>query len=1056
MDELYQREYKNISRFTDTEYWINFNYLQYSITQLFIKRWTKNILTGSRSLLKMGTGTGKTLSSLLIGQNVINIRNSLHNIGIDHKPTYVIIIGFSGQVYKREFLKFTEFRFITYEEREELYQLRKSINESYGEVKELLRVQYTSLKNKIKKRITTPEDGGYYKFFGYKELVSRLFLTKLSDDIKPTEIKSLVEKGKIKVNKDILGIFKNGHIICDEIHQTYNTVDVNNYGAAIQYLLDYYGTDISATFLSATILNNHKREVVDLANLIRDPGTPHFDSEEFFHPDGAMPNKKSLDPIYEQFKGKVIFLEEETADYPELRYMGETSANSISKHIEDIYYSGFEKYRKESGFMKFTECKFAPLHQNTYEKSGLFNEDETTSNNIIHNMVVPNPDFPAQEILKFHPDHKDYKNRDLNVVGLYDPKEIREKLINAPLDWKKKIGITFQDEKDYFVLSGPWQRYENQKIYSSKKVRLFDIISKELTNDPTKKMLIYDPYVKGAGIIDIAEFLKENGFIEYGTMPNPNTFSADEFIRKAEWDKKYPDKEFRPATIFTLQYNVSDNRKNQMIDLFNDPANRYGNIIKIMVASRKVKQSIDIKDGRVEIIYSRPTNISETIQIIGRLIRNGALDRLDSSQNFVNLYIMMGVNAKKSKDYSIETRQYIKKIIEFKEIQKVEMPINKDAINNYIYEKKKFSVSDPLGALPFSITLPDSDIKIGNYFIDDHYKYVAGLMFAIIKRGFMSNPCWSYDQLWDYVVESPSMNIYVYKKTNDDKINDVYKKMFSILMKGMLYNKNKSIINFSSNIFSIDNIFVDLYYQNGKARKSIKKAVVQYGDYYVLMPIDVNKNISKTPYDFLIKESEPVYRRYIIKPKKAANIIKEFKKYINETKDKNSLYYNVLLKYSSVEHYSLLRNHIEGVYKIPSNIYKVYVDLKIAGDNWYEDYDKRNVYENKRWEVYSKKYYDFEENKLIVGVVHKDNLKLKEPSTESIIDQRKVSKGINCTNTKYATLEYYAKELGIKIDGKVKVKNLCNLVFRKLVDLEIETRIKKGKKYLYLFNEINE
>jgi len=1004
----------------------------------------------------MGTGTGKTLTSLLIGQNIIKTRNSLHSVGIRTKPSYVIIIGFSGQVYKREFLKFTEFGFISYEEREELSELRKSINKSYGEVRELLKSQYSTLKNKIKKRITNPENGGYYKFFGYKELVSRLFLTKLPDDISPIKVKQMVEEGKIKVNKDIRNLFKGGHIICDEIHQTYNTVDINNYGTAIQYLLDYYGDQLSATFLSATILNNHKREVVDLANLIRDPDSPHFDSEEYFHPDGAKPNKKSLDPIYDQFKGKVIFLEEETADYPELRYIGETSPNSISKHIEDIYYSGFEKFRKESGFMRFTECKFAPLHQNTYEKDGLFNEDETTSNNIIHNMVVPSPDFDANEILKFHPDHKDYKNRNLDIVGLYDPKEIREKLINAPMDWRKKIGISIQVEKDYFVLSGPWQRYENQKIYSSKKVKLFDTIKKELTTDPTKKMLIYDPYVKGSGIIDIAEFLKENGFIEYGTMPNPSTYSSDEFITKAEWDKKYPDKEFRPATIFTLHYNVSTNRKNQMIDLYNDPGNKHGHIIKIMVASRKVKQSIDLKDGRVEIIYSRPTNISETIQIIGRLIRNGALDRLDPSKNFVNLYIFMGVNASKSKNYSIETRQYIRKIIEFKEIQKVEMPINKDAINNYIYEKKKFSISDPLGALSFSIDLPNSEIKIGNYFIQDHYKYVASLIFAVIKRGFMSNPCWRHDLLWDYIIGSPSMNIYIYKKSHRDEINELYKKIFNILMKGMLYNKNKSIINFSSNIFSIDNIFVDFYYQNGKAKKSIKKAVVQYGDYYVLMPIDVNKNISKTPYDFLVKRSEPVYRRYIIKPKKAANIIKEFRKYINSTKDKKNLYYNVLLKYSAEEHYSLLRNHIEGVYKIPENIYKVYLDLKIAGDNWYEDYDKRNVYENKRWEVYNKKLYDFEENEIIVGIVHKGNLKLKEPSTESIIDQRKVSKGTNCSNTKYATLEYYAKKLGVEVDKKLKVKNLCELVFYKLVDLEINTRIKREKKYLYLFNEINE
>lgn len=517
-DKLEFRELKTVPTYGRNLYWVPINQLQPTVTQLFTDRLYKNKKV-FRILLKLGTGLGKTLVSLLVSKYYSSWYKVYYQ---EYKKEYkCFIIGFSKAVFKRELTKFPELGVITYQEQELLKKLTVSIKNAREELKESLINKKKQIMIKIRKRITDSNSGGFYEFYGYKELANNLFIDKIPDDIDSSEVYEKYKKGEIRVDEILLEKFRHSFIICDEIHMTYNSSESNNYGIALQFIIDYYGKDISAIFLSATIINNNKRELIDNVNLIKDPDIPHFKSIDYFHSDTESNkiSKKSLEPIYKQYEGKTIFLEENTEDYPDLIYMG--------KNI---------KMNPDGDYINFTECPMSPLHEVTYQDHNLY--EEKTSNHLVHDIVVPNPDFSAEDILKWHPEHPEFLKRNMQVRGLFDNDEIVRKLKEASSEWKKKIGINITIEKNYYVLSGSWLHKSNLPIYSTKAFNAVNIIDKELKEDPLRKFLIYHQYVKGSGIIMIQEILRANGFITMDEIPSLDTYSSELYITRKEWFKK--------------------------------------------------------------------------------------------------------------------------------------------------------------------------------------------------------------------------------------------------------------------------------------------------------------------------------------------------------------------------------------------------------------------------------------------------------------------------------------------------------------------------------------
>lgn len=1003
-----------------SENFIPFDRIQPSATQLMVQRLITPDSGVDRLLLNMGPGTGKTYTSLTAGKNFIAAYRSMYSgFGL---MTKVFIVGFSRDVYIREFFKYPELGVITKEEIRQIQETRASIRAANEAARPILEQNLHSFQARIARRITSKEDGGFYEFYGYRELFNALFPSlRLPDDVDAANILERYKSGELVVNKQVLESFKNGYVICDEIHLAYNSKEVNNYGLALQFVLDYHGKNVFAAFLSATIINNNKRELIDVVNLIRDPGSPPFISSNYFSSEGLL--KKSLEPVYAQMRGKVAFLEESNSDYPELDFMGD-KINGLK-------------------FIKFTACDMTPLHEATYVAANLYTEK--TAHAMIHDMVVPNPAFSAEEHAQWHPKHPKFRSRNMEMTGLFESQDVREKIMTAPAEWRKAIGIEIKVEGDKHSLSGPWLKRESLEIYSAKACKFLDTVAAELRRDPLIKMLIYHPYIRSSGIMLIGEILAQNGYTAWRSAANSDVYSSELFITNREWIAKYPSAEFKPATYFVLDNSVSDDKKNRMIDEFNSPANKFGQALKFFVGGPKIKQSVDFKDVQVMFIWQVVTNISQYIQIMGRTVRNGAMAALPPSKNRVRLYTLLSTSA--SGKRTIEYEKYRANIADYEEIQLIEQNIHKSAINNFI-QGRHFKSEKPLGSLPFEIKLPEREkASLETYFHSVAPIYAMSLMNALIKRAFIANSVWEVEELWAFISTNPAANIR-FAGVNP-KSAELYRDLFFYTLGRLVYTNKLGIEKITIDTFNDDNIYIGHTYIAGEARQTVAKVIVQVGKWLVLVPIDGQGNVDLQPYSYLRRQPSVTSITYRLD----ANALDEDVG-TKLAQFEGSHPYLFLLAFTDKEHQALIRGHIEKTAPIPAKYWQIYKRLGLAKETSYVDAHSEYRYEHGTWDSYPKASESHPDNNIVVAVLADRNFKLRPPATAVHVDKRKIQKGMICSTNDKEKLQKYCAKLEVRLGKQEKVHTICERIFIALIDLEIASRSAKDrKKYVYTYAE---
>lgn len=448
------------------------NYLMLHSYQLFVRNFMNPNTPYSRLLLKWETGIGKTVGALSIAINFINYyrkeqRESLEDVGT------IFIIGFSERVFKNELLRFPELGFISREEHDQMINLKKMA--SMGSESELEKLREFILK--IKKRFTNRIGYGFFKFIGYKAFVNRIF--KMSNDINfnnltEVEIHEYIKQGKIKVDKELLRKFHNSLVICDEIHNVYNSLDKNNWGIAIQYVLDN-SPSTRALFMSATPLNNSPTEIIDLLNLML-PKTTKLTKEDFFTPDREL-KPGALKKIAEYCQGRISFLRDvNPAYFPRRTITGESLPGA--------------KY------LKFIRCPMSEFHYNTYKQvyTGTLPQD----GQYISDFALPNPDEGA--------------------IGLYQTQTIKKALSYASQTWKNLNKINYHDN----MIKGSFMRQDSIGKYSTKYSKMLEDISNLVSND-SGKIFIYHNVVHISGVLFIQEALLENGYLDEFGNSHENT-----------------------------------------------------------------------------------------------------------------------------------------------------------------------------------------------------------------------------------------------------------------------------------------------------------------------------------------------------------------------------------------------------------------------------------------------------------------------------------------------------------------------------------------------------
>lgn len=785
--------------------------------QSFVNSFVSIHTPNNKLLLNFTTGSGKTIAS---SYTTIKFLESSDD-------ARVIILGFTKFIFRDEMARYVDFGILNAEEIEQYKNNRNDL----------------SLVMKINKRIANKN----IHFFGYQEFFNKLFLANnlSTANMSKNELIELIGTGKVQINIQVLKMFKRSLIICDEFHNLYNSLEQNNWGTAIEFILDYYTSDrikredplafnsVKVLFLSATPITHNAIEIVYVLNMLNDKKDKIKRADLF----NGMNLKESADSIIKKLTyGKVSYINtNSTENFPTKEIVGEP--------IEGIKH------------IKFIRCEMSYFYYNTYKflSTQKMNKMPNKSDKISYINYLESEEIKKELKLykvnlslnnKFFMDYV-IPNPNSEDVGLYDAIESKRIIKEAPQKWKQEKGIDL-NKNNTFV--GPWLDYENIKTYSSKYYNLLTYIF-DIIKNKKGKMMIFHPYVVYSGTYFISELLKYNGMIDVDDLPNKNTLCSICGIKNSDHPKSDDAKkfthEFKPAKFILIHGDMNKRIIGNMISRYNEKTNCDGDDIKIIIGSTILKDSFTIYDTQHLFITHLPVSISTMVQIIGRVVRNNSHKNLPPDQRHVNIYILVHCFSGQNKQIlTFEEMYYKRKMNEFLTIDHinsllvnnaVDYHINQD-INNYsnaIFDEISYS------KMPKKINVNNSQ-ALTPYFIQKELDIIK----YMIKRLFIEKyHIWKYEDLFEMVKTFP------YKVEINPKF--ILEDRFLIALNELVFNKNNMI--YTDKVYSFgETIMNDISNEIIFLDKNNEKVVIKaHNNYYYLIKYDDRNNeyILDKPYN---------------------------------------------------------------------------------------------------------------------------------------------------------------------------------------------------------------
>jgi hypothetical protein len=736
---------------------------------------------------------------------------------------------------------------------------------------------------KYSTRLKSKRGNGYFEFIGYKELVNRLIIkNQLDIKLQLTNIKSekeldyLIKQDLIKLNYEFLEKFNKSLIICDEIHNVYNSLNTNNWGIALNIIFKYYNEkkSLRVLFLSATPINNNPIEIISLLNLLNTNN--NITKTDIFNKNNELTNSgKNI--IKKLILGKISYLKDmDITSYPQKEIHGE-----IIKSIP---------------YLKFIKCPMSDLHFKTYEKISNEYIDNRAEKNIkysnINNLLDDNDNTNIEEIneemkninkqLNKFPINLELENRFLNDFilpnpnnkdsGLYLKNEIIKEIQNAPNDWKEKneINLVKNDKLLKNTITGNILLENNIKKYSNKLYQMLQIIKNIIINN-TGKIFIYHNFIQVSGINLIAEVLRINGIL---LLDDSITKNSRCNICYKKRDEIHNNHDFKPIRFFMVSSHIHKNIIDKQLDGFNLNTNMNGEEIRIVLGSKAIKESYNLKAIQNLLILHQPDNISTLIQIFGRAIRKNSHQYLPIKNRKVNIYILISTMPeyihKKYKQYvySYEEMKYKYKLEIYKIIQKINDIFIENAIDRNINYNLNFPKSDILNNNDLYYINPiktNQLVKIDynninlstfqSYYYQDEINYCK----YIIKRLFIgTSKVWKYDDL------ILNINEFCINNTNNKYISEY---SIIIALDFLVHNSNNNHITTHSQIQynpELENqlLISNLFNYNEKIIMDLsnkQNIIVYINEYYILIPLynsNVNNINNNIEYDIIYNNFE--------------------------------------------------------------------------------------------------------------------------------------------------------------------------------------------------------
>jgi superfamily II DNA or RNA helicase len=166
-------------------------------------------------------------------------------------------------------------------------------------------------------------------------------------------------------------------------------------------------------------------------------------------------------------------------------------------------------------------------------------------------------------------------------------------------------------------------KLDNLKIYSSK----FESIIRNAIENPKELIFIYSPIVTGGGAILFGKILEQFGY---------------QYIRSSQGGiakrKNY-------SIISSNELTSSSTRQiDNILKQFNNPNNKYGEYIQILIGSEKISHGITLKNVRQVHILTSEWNMPSIDQALGRAYRFESHKSLPESERYIKIYKHVAVH----------------------------------------------------------------------------------------------------------------------------------------------------------------------------------------------------------------------------------------------------------------------------------------------------------------------------------------------------------------------------------------------------------------------------
>lgn len=831
--------------------------LRFKSYQLFTGNFMNPDTPYTRLVINHEMGAGKTASAIGVAMRFIEVYKIMTAADtIQSEKRCVYIIGFTRLQFERDLFRFTEFGFITRTEQEYLAKLKKYAQlGAENDVK-----AYKEFYIKLRRRLGNFKGNGYFKFIGYRELANRVFMSNTeTTHMSETELRAGIAAGRIAIDMHYIAQFKDNLIICDEIHNVYNSLAKNNWGIAIQIILNEFGPRVRALFLSGTMIKNSQTESIDILNLAVGTRDREYKRSEFFD-SNDQPLPGAIERIGQLLRGRVSFLVDINPKYfPKATFIGEPIIQSDGEPAKYIMFQRCEMTKEQMTAYDSTAGDISTLHEYPYVFDMVFPRPTITKSqggageNLEQNSaknLESRPSSSDREESAEIPESEDDGRAiqlvdDVSKPGVPIFKTSGLRLIeSAPVAWRNKYEIGVQSKEK--TIAGAILQRANIGLWSGKYARMLDLLDGILTGG-LGKVFIFHKFIHMTGVFLIGNILAENGFTNIGMQPGPGArcalcgrMSGDHENQSA--DTKIKSHEFAAARFVIVHGELDKRTMSAHLDKFNSADNTDGSKLSVIIGSRVMKESYDLMATRHVMVISRPDNIPSLTQITARAVRSGSHQLLAKDKQTVSIYIFTGAFPKSHSDLSYEEDRYCQKIRDYVIIQQIERSIRANAIDANINRKliEPALKDDALGHLrfePVARIRPSVADFVDQSTFDMFYqeREVADIIY-IVKRLFMEDSrVWNRADLLAAVRAPPFDFEYDATRFSDDA--------FSVAMHHLIWRDDyfgESGIDAAGHIItrSVFDVLTETYDKRILLFGVTTAVIVPIGDFYIAFALD--------------------------------------------------------------------------------------------------------------------------------------------------------------------------------------------------------------------------